>query len=111
MSSPKWTFEITKERENKLIGRKELLVLIKHVGMGTPARYEVRERIAKAFNIPIDLVYVRSLRTEYGKGESIAEVHIYNDPKRALAFEPEHIRIRNLPPEERKKVLEAKRRG
>jgi len=111
MSESSWSLEVVQERENKLVGRKELVVSIKHVGLGTPSRYEIRERISKMFNVSLELVYVRNLRTEYGKGESFAEVHIYEDQKRALEFEPEYIRIRNLSPEERKKVLESMKRG
>ncbi|MCD6095318.1 MAG: 30S ribosomal protein S24e [Thermoprotei archaeon] len=111
MSKSSWSLEIMQEKENRLIGRRELVVNIKHIGLGTPSRYEIRERLSKMLSVPLELIYVRSLRTEYGKGESFAEVHIYKDQKRALEFEPEYIRIRNLPPEERKKVLESMKRG
>ncbi len=93
---------------NKLVRRRELDLVIKHVGKPTPKRLEVREAVAKAFNADIKRVFVRSLKTEYGWGVTRAEVHIYDDEERARSFEPKHIRIRNATPEE---LEEMQKRG
>ncbi|RLF24378.1 MAG: 30S ribosomal protein S24e [Thermoprotei archaeon] len=107
-TKPEFGLKIVKERYNPLAKRRELTVELYHVGKGTPPRYVVRNYIASLLKARLECVYVRSLKTEYGLNRTIGEVHIYDDPKRAEEMEPEYIRIRNLPPEERAKVLAAK---
>ncbi|WP_048192364.1 30S ribosomal protein S24e [Pyrolobus fumarii] len=93
---------------NKLIRRRELDLLIKHIGKPTPSRLQLRQAVANALNVDLKRVYVRSIQTEYGWGVTHAEVHIYDDPERARSFEPKHIRIRNATPEE---LEEMQKRG
>lgn len=87
--------EIIKDRYNPLVGRRELLLRIHHELKSTPPRITVRMSVANALKASMDRVYVRSIRTEYGIGVSIAEVHIYDTRERALQFEPEYIIERN----------------
>jgi len=82
---------VIKERYNKLIGRRELEVLIDHMFKGTPKRSEVREAIAKLYGVNIDLVIVKRILSEYGWGKSRAKVYIYDNIERLKAFEPKHI--------------------
>ncbi len=91
---------ILRDWYNPLIKRRELDILIQHVNMGTPSRLEIRMGVANALGVDVKRVYVRSLRTEYGLGRTIAEVHVYDTVDRALAFEPKYIRERNKLPEE-----------
>jgi small subunit ribosomal protein S24e len=87
--------EVVLERYNRLIGRREITLQINHMLKPTPSRLQVRLSVAKAYGVDIERVYVRSIRTEYGRGVSRAEVHIYDSVERALAFEPKHIVERN----------------
>ncbi|RLE57745.1 MAG: 30S ribosomal protein S24e [Thermoprotei archaeon] len=103
--------EVIRERDNPLIGRKEITGYLHHHAKGTPQRYEVRRRIAEIFKVPLEVVYVRSIQTEFGWGRSKIEIHIYRDPKRAEEIEPLHIRLKNLPPEERKAKLQELRKA
>jgi len=90
---------VLEERYNPLIGRKEIKLIIAHIGRGTPRRYELRQEVAKMYSAPIECVYVINIATRYGQGLSTARVHIYDDPKRAEEIEEEHIKKRNMPPE------------
>jgi len=87
--------EVLESRDNKLIGRKELIVKISHWPQGTPPRSVVREYIAKMLGVDPDVVYVRKIRTEYGMCESYARIHVYDTVERALQIEPEHIVRKN----------------
>jgi small subunit ribosomal protein S24e len=87
--------EIIEDRYNPLIKRRELKLRINHVLKPTPMRITLRTSIANSFNVDISRVYVRSIRTEYGIGRSIAEVHIYDSKEKALEFEPKYIIERN----------------
>lgn len=87
--------EVVSDRYNALIGRRELVLRVDHLLKPTPTRLQLRLSIARAFNTDIEKVYVRSIKTEYGIGVSKAEIHIYDNVERALAFEPKHIIERN----------------
>lgn len=110
-STESFDIKIIRKRENKLIGRIEVDIELNHVGKGTPPRHIIRRRIAELLGRPIDVVYVRKLITEYGIGRTLGEVHIYHNSKRAKEIEPEYVIVRNLDPEERRKILEARRGG
>jgi len=87
--------EILESRENKLIGRKELIVRVDHWPQGTPPRKELRERIAQILKVDPEAVYVRKVKTEYGKCESLARIHVYESAQRALQIEPAHVVKKN----------------
>lgn len=82
---------VVSDKYNPLIKRRELLVIIHHVGKGTPSRLELRSAIANAYNVNEEQVYIRSILSEFGIGRTKAQVHIYDDPERAKQFEPAHI--------------------
>jgi len=90
-----YTAEVVKEWYNPLIKRKELVVRIAHIGRTTPSRGLIRVELAKAYGVDVERVYVRKIDTEYGMGVSNVEVHIYDTPERAKAFEPPHVIKRN----------------
>ncbi len=87
--------EVIEDRYNPLIGRREVKLRLHHELKPTPPRITVRMSVANAFSTGLDRVYVRSIKTEYGIGISVAEVHIYDTRERALQFEPEYIIERN----------------
>ncbi len=86
---------VVSEQYNPLIKRRELVLLIHHIGKGTPERMMLREAVAKAYQVDEEQVYVRKLVSEFGMGATRAFVHIYDSPDRAKEFEPEYIRKRH----------------
>ncbi|MCE4612672.1 MAG: 30S ribosomal protein S24e [Desulfurococcales archaeon] len=87
--------EVVRERYNPLIKRRELELLISHELKPTPMRITLRMQVSEALGVDVKLVYVRSIRTEYGIGRSWARIHVYESVDRALEFEPKHIVERN----------------
>ncbi|WP_148682385.1 30S ribosomal protein S24e [Pyrobaculum neutrophilum] len=108
MSAP--AFNIVSVRENKLLGRRELVVEALHREASTPTRQSVREWVAQQLGVDVVNVLVRKIKTEFGVGRSIAEVHVYSDSKLARAVEPLYVLARNLGEEGKKLVEEAKKR-
>ncbi len=102
----KVVYRIAEDRKNPLLRRKELIVEIWHVGLPTPNRLEVRQKIAEMLGVNVDCVYVRHVYTEFGWGKSKVEVHVYEDPEFGKLIEPLYIRLRNLPKEEAQKLRE-----
>lgn len=83
--------EIVNKRENKLLRRLELDVIIKHPNSGTPKRTVVRELIASQFKVDLDRVYIVKLISEYGVPISKGHIHIYDSKDIALEIEPDYI--------------------
>ena len=100
--------KVSSESYNPLLMRKEISLEIRHKGEGTPQRFDIRKRIASKLSAKIDNVFVVSLDTFTGLQRTLCSVHVYDDPSTASSTVPEHIAIRNLPPEERAKIKEAK---
>ncbi len=90
-----FTGEIVEDKYNPLIKRREIIVRIGHIGKTTPSKGLIRHEIAKIYNVNVEQVFVRKIKTEYGMGVSNAEIHIYDDPNRAKLFEPPHVIKRN----------------
>lgn len=81
-----------------------------HPTSSTPTRQVVREWVAKQLGVDVVNVFVRRIRTDYGLGRSVAEVHIYGDSKLARALEPLYVLARNLGEEGKKLLEEARKR-
>lgn len=91
-------------RENRLLNRRETIVVIFHQGQGTPTRQQIREFVASQLGVSQDAVFVRKIESSFGLGMSKAEVHVYNSSDVAKAVEPAYIIARNIP--DGKKILE-----
>ena len=87
--------EVVEEKYNPLINRKEITLIIYHIGKGTPQRKTVREKVAVAYGVEINRVYVRNILGEFGIGRSKAIVHVYDSVERARMFEPLHVIRKN----------------
>jgi len=87
--------EVVSDKYNPLIKRRELILRIHHELKPTPMRINLRLGIAERLGVDVKRVYVRSVRTEYGRGVSTARIHVYDSVERAKSFEPEYIIERN----------------
>ncbi|MCX8183171.1 MAG: hypothetical protein N3F08_01935 [Crenarchaeota archaeon] len=96
---------ILKEVGNPLLKRMEILFEIPHPGGKTPTMAEAREAVSVLKRAPVEAVYVKSLKSISGRQSSIGEAHIYFSPEYAK-IEPMHVRVANLPPEEKKRRKE-----
>jgi ribosomal protein S24E len=99
---------VKNESYNPLLKRKEITVEIEHTGEGTPQRFDIRKRMASKLNAKIENTFVVSVDTSTGLQRSTCSLQVYDDSRAASSTVPEHIAIRNLPPEERAKVKQAK---
>jgi len=95
-----YEFYVVRDWYNPLIKRRELDLLVLHVGKSTPSRMQLRYKLSKALGVDVKRLYIRSVQSEYGVGRSRVEVHVYDTPELALEFEPKHIIERNKLPEE-----------
>ncbi|MGC9106405.1 MAG: 30S ribosomal protein S24e [Thermoprotei archaeon] len=78
-------------RDNPTMGRKELVLKVFHVGIGTPSRKELIDGIANAFGAQRDLVLIRRVDTVYGAGISKVIAEIYKDKAIMQKYAPAHL--------------------
>jgi len=86
-----YEIEIAKDWYNSLLNRRELEIVIMHMGKGTPDRKTIRNFIAKYFNIDIERIIVKKIESEFGWCRTKAHVHIYDTPELTQKIEPPHI--------------------
>lgn len=100
--------EILEEFYNPLLERKEVRFRVKHPGSPTPERFKVRQALRERFNVDLDRVFVLRLVSKTGMNASEGICHLYENPENIKYLVPRHIYIKNLPPEERVKLKEAR---
>lgn len=96
-------------RENTVLGRKEVRYLFEE-GAGKITRLEAIKMVAADMGVKEDAVVAISLTNSHGSRDQIGVFRIYEDPKEAKLQLPRYIFVRNLPKEERKKLLEEERK-
>jgi len=99
-------FKVKQDTYNPLLKRKEVHGEVDHEGEGTPSRVDVRKAVASKFSTKPENVYVLDIETNTGTQSALCAVEVYDDPQSAQRTVPRYIQVRNLPPEERKRVRE-----
>lgn len=99
-------FKVKEDTYNPLLKRKEVRVEVDHDAAGTPSRVDLRKAVASKYSTKPENVYVLDIDTKTGTQSAVCSVEVYDDPQTAQRTVPKHIQIRNLPPEERKRVRE-----
>lgn len=87
--------EIVSKKDNPLLDRVELEVLVHHSGEPTPKRSEVREQVAAAVNAKKDQVLVDHMESTFGTGLTRGYVKVYKTKEAAMAIEREPLIKRN----------------
>jgi ribosomal protein S24E len=100
--------KIKKDDYNPLLKRKEVYAYVDHDNGGSPSRSALRDAVASKYGVRPENVYVVKIHTSTGTQESECVVQVYDDSSTAELIVPEYVRVRNLPSEERKKVMEQK---
>jgi small subunit ribosomal protein S24e len=90
----KLDIQVIEAKNNTILNRRELVFKVIH-DESTPSRKSVVERLAATQNTKVGLVYVDSLKTEFGKRETIGYAKIYETAERAKEIERAHIIERN----------------
>ena len=91
--------EITEERENRLLGRKEIFFRLCHQEereKTSPSRPQARDALIKKLRCDPNLLVIDRMRTEFGKRETVGYAKIYESEDRLREIEREHIIKRNF---------------
>ncbi|MGC9071846.1 MAG: 30S ribosomal protein S24e [Acidilobus sp.] len=87
--------EVIVERRNELLSRVEVQAIAHHELKSTPSRAMVRDALAKAYNKPVEAIYVKAIKTNYGVGISTVHAHVYDSHEAAMKVEPAYILARH----------------
>jgi small subunit ribosomal protein S24e len=87
--------EIVSKDENQLLDRMEVTFKAVHAKEGTPQRDAIRDKLASLLKVGKDRVVVDSMRSEFGKMETVGYAKVYKSKEAAMRFEREHILVRN----------------
>jgi len=87
--------EVAKRFENVLLGRIELELKMSHDAKGTPKREEVQKKVAEMESAKPELVIVRRMSPEFGKGATRGTVRVYKDAENLKRLEAHHILVRH----------------
>jgi len=95
--------QITSEKENPLLKRKEVSFQLEHGQAGsTPARLEIRKAVAGKLKTSEDLVFVKRFNTKTGTHVARGIAHVYDSVEQAKVVEPKYMLKRYAPPEKPK---------
>lgn len=88
--------DVVKEKDNRILGRREVRFSIQHVGTATPKRAEVRQALAAKYSTDQDRVVVDALHAAFGQGATVGYAKIYGTKEAALKLETRPVLVRNL---------------
>lgn len=86
---------LTEEKYNPLIGRKEVNAIINHLGDKTPTREAIRSKVAALLNADLDNVVIQSIQGHFGEPLSHVIIHCYDIVEDVIIFEPKFRLKRN----------------
>jgi len=98
--------EILNERENPLLGRREVKFRVKYPGVGVPNRQDVRGRLVAFLNSSKELTVLDYLKPEYGRHSALGYVKVYENPD-AMKVEAEYKIKRNFEVKQKKEEAPA----
>ncbi|MEM3897115.1 MAG: 30S ribosomal protein S24e [Nitrososphaerota archaeon] len=82
--------EVIEDRVNPLLSRREVEAIIIYES-GTPKREEVREEVAKKYNVEKERVIIEKMESLFGARKARTHIHIYDSIEYAKKYERKHI--------------------
>jgi len=88
--------EISEQKDNQLIGRKELTILIDTKG-ATPKREDLKAQIAAKLMVKPDLIVIQELNSAYGGSRAICKAYVYKDEAAMKKYTYDYLTARGKP--------------
>ena len=87
--------KITQNKDNQLMGRKDIAFQLGHAGETTQSRTQVRQLLASQIGTKTENVVIESMESEYGRGASKGTARAYKSADAARGTERAHFLKRN----------------
>ena len=71
--------QINSVKENTLLSRRHVEVNVEHDGEATPSREDIKNRFSAENAVDEEKVEVGSIKTGYGRNNSVTELKVYED--------------------------------
>jgi small subunit ribosomal protein S24e len=88
--------EITSDKRNELLSRKEIQFTLKYDG-ATPSRMQIIGKFCALLNVKENQITLDTLNTSFGKTEIHGSVRVYDSEDRSNRTEREHFATRGMP--------------
>ncbi|MBX8631400.1 MAG: 30S ribosomal protein S24e [Thermoplasmata archaeon] len=75
--------------------RTEVIAVLKHLNSSTPSRNEARETISKSLGEKKENVIIDSMKSQFGRHETVVFAKVYAASEQASRVERRHILVRN----------------
>ena len=98
--------DITNKLNNTALNRREIKLNISECS-ATPARAEIRKKVASLLSADENLVVIEEINNSYGKKEFNAKANIYADKETMNKIEQKHLIKRNFGEEKKEQTEEA----
>ena len=89
-------FEITNDRRNELLMRREVDYTLRFTGP-TPSRVQIGAKLAAILNVKENQIALDSLRTRYGRMELKGKVRVYDSDEARQKTERSYLTARGIP--------------
>ena len=89
-------FEITSDKRNELLSRKEVQFTLKYDG-ATPSRMQIIGKLCALLNVKEHQVTLDTLNSSFGKSELTGAARIYDSEESRNKTERPHLAARELP--------------
>ena len=99
---------VVSKRDNLLLGRTDVKFRIVHTKEKTPDRDSVREKLAAILNEKKETVIIDSMKSQFGKPESLGYAKIYTTREKAMRVERDRTLVRNRLKERKAKAEKGK---
>lgn len=87
--------EIVEQKQNPLLGRREVRFRVQHMGEKTPTRDAIREKLAAQLNSKKGNVVVDSMNSAFGRSTTQGYARVYDAQEGIAKNEPFHLLKRN----------------
>lgn len=102
--------KVIEEKENKVVGRKELTIEINY-DQKPLTRVEALTEIAKKIETPEELIVLKKMSNVFGTRKTICSINVYSDGATLKKFEPKHTLERIKKAKEKVQPKEEKKEG
>jgi len=103
-------FEIIVDKENPLLNRREVVCVFPR-SAGKITRADVVKAISQSLNVAAEQIVPISIEHSHGITDTRVTLYIFKNLEEAKRQLPRYILLRLLPKEERKKIMEQKRKA
>jgi small subunit ribosomal protein S24e len=102
---------IVEDKLNPVIGRREIVFEAYHGQASTPSRVEVKEKLVAMLNADSSALIIEEMKTKINSWRTVGLAYLYDSAERAKKFTPKHKLLKELPKEEREKILKAEKKA